>query len=266
MINSQAAQNISHISAGGTGLFLIPLSHTTTFDQDTGNTAGSCMIIRATGSHTRLHHIRHIYLLRHFPGLLNHFFISFTCIVYVWGQFFVIISAVKINVVICNFMKILFHRPGQTFHLCSFRISRKFPIQVFTVRQPHTSAARFKGQTIDHFHNDNRALNFFNLQLMGQFYGSLDTHILSCMNTSCDQNGFPFFLSMQDGHRKMKFTQIQITADLFPRLCTEISQFERGILRFFCSTNHKHRCRAIVQLFFFTPYSLPDSFICRYTG
>ena len=160
-VNAKVTQDIFQISLIGLYFFSRPSSHTTPLNQDTRNSAGGCIIIRATGFHIGAYHIRNVHVLRHFSGNLDDFFFSFSRIIYKRRQIFIFISAVKINIIICHTVQFFFYGTGESLCSCSLFISRELPVQIFPVVQTETSCPLLEFFRTDHFYDHYCSCDFF---------------------------------------------------------------------------------------------------------
>ena len=102
-------------------------------------------------------------MLCHLSGDLDNFFFSFSRIIYKWGQIFIIISAVQIDIVIRHTVQIFFHRTGKSLRPCPLCISRELPVQIFSIFHTETSRSLFKFIRTDHFHDHYGSCDFFDL-------------------------------------------------------------------------------------------------------
>ena len=161
LINAQVTQNIFQIPLIGLYFFSRPSSHTTAFDQNTRNSTGRRIIIRTTGFHIGAYHIRNVYVLRHFSGNLDDFFFSFSRIIYKRRQIFIFISTVKINIIICHTVQFFFYGTGESLCSCSLLISRKLPVQIFSVFQAETSGPLLEFCRTGHFYDHYCPCDFF---------------------------------------------------------------------------------------------------------
>ena len=264
VIDSQMAENIAHITAGGGHFLCRPLPHAAPFKQYTGNTAGCCIVIHTAGRHIGPYHIGHVHLLRHLPRNVRYLRFSHPCIIDIGRQPFIVVSAVQIDQIICRRIQLLRDGPGQLLHLCTLRISRKHPVQILMIFVSQAAAAMFKGRTIDYLNKDHRTRYFLRFQHSRQFHRRLDTHIFAGMDACRNQHCLSRFHPVENRCRQPEFPfgQFQISAEPFPRLYIQIQQMIRSICRPFLSgTDHKHGGGTIIQFLFFAPDTFPDIFI-----
>ena len=221
-------QNVAYIPSGGPDFFGIPVSHSTTLDQNTRDSLRSRIIIGTTGSHVGFYHIWHVHLLRHLTRNLHHILRRSSRIIHIRSQLLIIISTVQINIKIRHRLQLLRNRPCQTLHLCTIRISRKFTVQILPICQSHTSVTCFKSRPVHNLHNDDRSDNLLYFQLLRQFDRCLDTNILSGMHTCSDQHRLTRSMSVKYCCRKTQFTisQFQLAIPLFTRLNRDVFQMK----------------------------------------
>ena len=206
LIDSHMTQNIPDISSSRTDLLIIPVTHSTTLDQNTRDSLRSRIIIGTTGSHVGFYHIWHVHLLRHLTRNLHYVLRCSSRIIHIRSQLLIIISTVQINIKISHRLQLLRNRPCQTLHLRTIRISRKFTVQVLCIHESHASITRLKSRTIQHLHDNNRTRDLLNLKLLRKLDRRLDTNILSGMHTCSDQHRLTCSMSVKYCCRKTQFT------------------------------------------------------------
>ena len=178
-------------------------------------------------------------------------------------------------------LQCLHNRISQTFHPGSIRIPRKNTIQILFIFLANTAATFLKFSSTDSFYNNHAAIDFFRLQTLCKFYGSLNSHMLPCMNCCRNQNRFPRITSTDHSIRKSKLPSSKLQKTIFLSswcshkrtlhiilriILSRLQLFTIPVIsRFFHSTNHKHRRRMIIQLLLLTPHSVPDSCINCHT-
>ena len=143
----------------------------------------------------------------------------------------------------------------QTFHLCSVLFARENTVQIFSVLPADTACTLLKVFPVQHLYQNQLALYLFRLQPLRQLDQSLDSHILSCMKTCCDENGFSRIFSTDDGCRKDKFSISELKKAFCFFSCRNRKIQE--MIRFYAGY-HKHWCGLIIQSLLLTPDCFPD--------
>ena len=257
------AQDIPDISSGRADFLIVPVPHPAALDQNAWDSLRSSIVIRATGGHIGSYHIWNIDLFCHFSGYFYSFLWSCPGIINIRCQLLIIVSAVKINIIICCWLQFLRYCPGKPLHLCSFRISRKFTVEVSSVSQSHTSVTVFKRRTVHNLYDDDRAGHLFDLKLLGQFDCRLNSHIFSGMYSGSDKHGLSLGMSMQDRCRKSDFSvcKLQFPVPFLSRFYGYVFEMKSSSLS---SSQQKNRRSTVVDDLFFCPDLFPDRLITGY--
>ena len=165
----------------------------------------------------------------------------------------------KIDIIICLPDQGFCDGRCQSFHFCAIFSARENTVQIFSVFPADAACTLLKVFPVQHLYQNQLTLYLFRLQPLRQLDQSLDPHILSCMKTCCDENGFSRIFSTDDGCRKDKFS----ISELKKAFCF-FSYRNRKIqemIRLYTSY-HKHRCGLIIQSLFLTPDRFPYFCVC----
>ena len=102
-------------------------------------------------------------------------------------QFFISISTVKINIIICLGKQLLFYGPADTCRNTAIFFGRKFPVQIFPVLMDKAHGPVGKSADIDDGNNHQSSRNFFRFQLLCQFHCRLNSHVFCVVNSAGNQ-------------------------------------------------------------------------------
>ena len=209
-VDSQMTQNILHVPLHGANLFIIPLAHSSPFNENTGNSLGSRIVISSPSGYIGFHHVRHIHLFCHSSGDSHYLLGSLACIIHIWGKFLVIISTVQINITIRQRQKLRTQSIRQPFRLRSIGISWEYPVQVLAVFHAKTSGSALKGSPAHHFDNHDCTCHLLSFQIPDKLHCRLDSHILTAMDACGNQYRLAWFLSPDHRRRQGKLSAGQL--------------------------------------------------------
>ena len=161
----------------------------------------------------------------------------------------------KIDIIICLPDQGFCDGRCQSFHFCAIFSARENTVQIFSVFPADAACSLLKVFPVQHLYQNQLALYLFRLQPLRQLDQSLDPHILSCMKTCCDKDGFSRIFSTDDGCRKGEFSvsDFQETFCFFPFHNRKIQE----MIRFYAGY-HKHWGGLIIQSLLLTPDCFPD--------
>ena len=161
----------------------------------------------------------------------------------------------EINIIICFFDQGFCDGCCQALHSCAIFFARENTVQIFSVFPADAACSLLKVFPVQHLYQNQLALYLFRLQPLRQLDQSLDPHILSCMKTCCDKDGFSRIFSTDNGCRKSKFSvsNLQESFGFFSFHNRKIQE----TIRFYAGY-HKHWGGLIIQSLLLTPDCFPD--------